>query len=330
VVKPAAAIKKEGLKMEKARLLVIGAGVNGSEVAVRLFNAGVDVRVLARGKRYEDIKSEGIIIEDPFSHKRTVTRVPVIDSLATNDIYDFVLVIVRKNQVADLLPVLAQNGSPNIVFMGNNLSGPEEYTRVLDRARIMLGTVVAAGKRDGDLIHAITAFPVASAFGEMDGTLTPRLARLVKILREGGIKAATSTHMIDSQMTHAAGVALIGMLVMKYKCDLHRLARSTQELRLYVEARREANRVLRALGHRIIPRSEENISFIPVFLQVAATRLLLNSRLGEVGLAYHVSQAPDEMQQLANELEVLVAQAGLPAPAIRAILEADAGGATVV
>lgn len=316
--------------MEKARLLVIGAGVNGSAVAMRLFNAGVDVRVLARGKRYEAIKAQGIIIEDPFSHKRSVARVPVIDSLAANDIYDFVLVIVRKNQVAGLLPVLAQNGSPNIVFMGNNLSGPEEFTRGLDRHRIMLGSVVAGGKRDGDIIRAITAMPVSTPFGELDGTLTPRLKRLVKILREGGIKAVSSTHMVDSQMTHAAGVALIGMLVMKYKCDLHRLARSTQELKLFVEARREANRVLRALGHRIIPPSEDNIRFIPVFLQVAATRLLLNSRLGEVGLAYHVSQAPDEMQQLANELEVLVAQAGLPAPAIRAILEADAEDATVV
>jgi hypothetical protein len=48
--------------------------------------------------------------------------------------------------------------------------------------------------------------------------------------------------------------------------------------------------------------------------------MLLNSKLGEVGLAYHVSQAPDEVQQLANELNALVDQAGLPAPAIKQIL----------
>ena len=45
-----------------------------------------------------------------------------------------------------------------------------------------------------------------------------------------------------------------------------------------------------------------------------------NSKLGEVGLAYHVSQAPDEMIQLANELRTLVDQAGLPVPAIRKVL----------
>jgi hypothetical protein len=37
--------------MEKARLLVIGAGVNGSAVITRLYRAGLDnARVLARGK----------------------------------------------------------------------------------------------------------------------------------------------------------------------------------------------------------------------------------------------------------------------------------------
>jgi hypothetical protein len=50
-------------------------------------------------------------------------------------------------------------------------------------------------------------------------------------------------------------------------------------------------------------------------------RALLNSKLGEVGLAYHVSQAPDEMEQLTNELCVLVNQAGIPVPAIRKVLE---------
>jgi hypothetical protein len=38
-------------------------------------------------------------------------------------------------------------------------------------------------------------------------------------------------------------------------------------------------------------------------------------------LAYHVSQAPDEMMQFANELRDLVYQAGLPVPAIRKVLE---------
>ena len=290
------------MNAEDTKILVIGAGVNGSAVITKLVGAGLDAKVLARGKRYDEIKDEGIIIEDPFSHKRTITKVPVINCLEPDDIYDFILVIVRKNQIADLLPVLAQNKSPNIVFMGNNLSGPAEFAKVIDKERIMLGMVVAGGKRDGDIIRAMTSTPLPSPFGEMDGTITPRLKQLVKILRGAGIKATTSTNMIDIQMTHAVGVALIGKLTMKYNCDLAALARSTEDLKLFVDGGREAHQVLRSLGHKIVPFAENASQFIPSFLQIAGWRAMLNSKLGEVGLAYHVSQAPDEMIQLANEL----------------------------
>jgi 2-dehydropantoate 2-reductase len=308
------------MKTENSRMLVIGAGVNGSAVITKLIRGGLDARVLARGKRYDEIKNEGIIIEDPFNHQRTITQVPVINHLEPDDIYDFILVVVRKNQIAELLPVLAQNKSPNIVFMGNNLSGPEEFTKVIDRQRIMLGMVVAGGKRDGDIILAMTSTPIPSQFGELDGTITPRLKQLVKILKSAGIKATPYKNMIDLQMTHAVGVALIGKLTMKYNCDLAALARNTEDMKLYVEGGREAHQILRALGHKIVPFTENASQFIPTFLQIAGLRALLKSKLGEVGLAYHVSQAPDEMKQLADELSALVEQAGLSAPAIRQIL----------
>jgi len=43
---------------------VIGAGVNGSICAAGLSNAGINVTVLARGKRYEELRDEGIIFEN--------------------------------------------------------------------------------------------------------------------------------------------------------------------------------------------------------------------------------------------------------------------------
>ena len=309
--------------MDNARILVIGAGVNGSVCAAGFYNAGIDVTVLTRGKRYEELRDEGIVIEDPFKHKRSVTKVPVINCLDPNDLYDYMLVVVRKNQVADLLTVLAQNRSPNIVFMGNNLSGPDEFTRILGKDRVMMGAVYAAGKRDGSLIRAITSKSIAAPFGEVDGTITPRLKRLAGIFRQAGFKVETSTDIVDSQTTHAVGVALIGKLTIKHGCNASALARSGDDLRLFIDGRREAHQVLRALGRRIIPWSEAAIGMIPGFLQVAGLRALLNSKLGEVGLAWHCSQAPDEIRQLGMELQALVDQAGIPVPAIRKVLGQD-------
>jgi 2-dehydropantoate 2-reductase len=310
--------------MENPRILIIGAGVNGSAVASGLFTGGVDVTILARGKRLEELQVEGIVIENPFNHKRTVTRVPVIDQLDPDDIYDFVLVIVRKNQALSLLPLLEQNHSPNIVFMGNNLVGPAQFISVLGIERVMMGAVYAAGKRDGSLIRAVVFKSARSPFGEIDGSITPRLKRLAGMLNQGGFRVELSSNIVDTQMTHGVGVAIIAMLVLKHGGKIRQLARSTEDLKLFVAARREGLLLIRHLGHQVLPKSEELMVKFPSFVQVLAMRLLLNSKFGEVGLEYHVSQAPDEMQQMAMELRQLVDQAVIPLPAIRKVLGGDA------
>jgi 2-dehydropantoate 2-reductase len=54
------------MKADGARILVIGAGVNGSICAAGLHSAGFDVTLLARGKRYEELREAGIVIENPL------------------------------------------------------------------------------------------------------------------------------------------------------------------------------------------------------------------------------------------------------------------------
>lgn len=309
------------MEKDNTRLLVIGAGVNGSICAVGLQNAGINATVLARGKRYEELRDEGIIIEDPLKNTRTVTRVPVIDSLKPDDIYDYILVVVRKNQVPALLPVLAKNKSPNVVFMINNPTGPDEFIRALGASRVMLGFVFAGGKRDGDIIRAIQLKKSQTPFGEVNGATTPRLERLVSILQQAGFHAVISDCIVDWLATHAALVAPIGNLVLQYNCDNYALARSTADLNLVIDAMRETIAVLQANGRKITPPSTKVYQYLPKFVLVMIFRKLLSSRLGEIGIAWHCSQAPDEIRQLSRELLELVEKSKLPSPAIRKIIQ---------
>jgi 2-dehydropantoate 2-reductase len=320
------------INMDSARMLVIGAGVNGSVCAAALHNAGIDVTVLVRGKRYEELRNEGIVIEDPFKHKRSVTKVPVINRLGPNDLYDYVLVVVRKNQVADLLRVLAQNRSPNVVFMTNNLSGPEELSRILGKDRVMMGFVFGAGKRDGGVIRAISGIGggwIYSPFGEIDGRITPRLTRLIGIFRQAGLSAKASTDIANYLATHAALVAPVAALIIQHGCDTYALGRSTADLRLLVDALRETLAVLRATGIKIIPLLVNVVRIIPRFVLVAFLRILFSTKFAEVGAGWHCSQAPDEMRQLAMELQALVDRAGLPVPAIRELLGQELSGGSI-
>jgi 2-dehydropantoate 2-reductase len=309
------------MSTDNARILVIGAGVNGSICAVGLFNGGFDVSVLARGKRYEELRDQGIIIEDPFKNTHTVTKVPVVNTLDPEDRYEYILVIIRKNQVPDLLPVLAKNCSPNIVFMVNNPSGPEILTDALGEERVLLGFVFGAGKREDGVIHAFNAANSpknATPFGELDGKITARLTRLVDIFNRAGLSAKISTEMIDYLTTHAAFVAPLAQLLIKHHCDNYAMARASADLNLLVDAWRETFAVLRTLGVRIVPRRMATIfGVIPKFILVIAMRILLATRYAEVGAAWHCTQAPDEMHQLGIELMALVEKSGLPAPALR-------------
>ena len=309
---------------DNTRILVIGAGVNGSVCAAWLSKSCVNVTVLARGKRIAEVETNGVIIENALSHERTVARVRVIGELAPDDIYDYILVVVRRNQVAGLLPLLVANRSPNVVFMNNNLTGPREIVATLGSQRPMLGFVFAGGKRDREIIRAIgpfNSFLASTPFGEIDGTITPRLRRLVELLNRAGLRAKVSTHIVDYLATHAAGVAAIVPLVLKHKADLSALARSPGDLKLAASAMRETIPVLKALGHKIVPAGQQILAITPVFVLAWLFRLFFNSKFGEVGAAWHVQQAPDEMLALIDDLRAAVIRSGVPAPAIRKVLE---------
>ena len=53
--------------MKFIKILVYGAGVIGSIFAYKLKSGGNDVSILARGKRLEDLKKYGLIVQDDIT-----------------------------------------------------------------------------------------------------------------------------------------------------------------------------------------------------------------------------------------------------------------------
>ena len=315
-------------KPEEARILVVGAGVNGSICAARMCDAQIDVTLLARGQRADDVRSQGIVIEDVLQGTRSVTRVPVIEELGPNDVYDYILVVVRKNQVGGLLPILARNQTPNIVFMVNNPSGPGEWTAALGRNRVILGFVFGAGRREGAVIHGISTLGssllgrlLRTPFGELSGEITPRLTRLICIFHQAGLNAGVSKRIAEYLATHAVLVAVLASFAMARGIDRESVSRYTRaDIFVLVNGMREALDVLRSNGIRITPPAITLVKAVPRWFQVEALRAMFRSRFFEVGGVYHMSQAPDEMAQLIREVRSLVEKSGREAPALRAVL----------
>jgi 2-dehydropantoate 2-reductase len=71
------------------KILVYGAGVLGSYLAHVLLRCGNDVTLLARGKRLQELKENGLVIRHYMQLRTTVDKVKLTEHFDKNDAYDY-------------------------------------------------------------------------------------------------------------------------------------------------------------------------------------------------------------------------------------------------
>ncbi len=307
-------------EQKKLKVLVYGAGVLGSLVAARLHEAGHNISLLARGQRLADLREYGLALQNVISGKSTVAPVDVVERLAPDDVYDWVIVVMRKNQVASTLPALAANPhTPNVLFMGNNAAGPDEYTRALGRERVLLGFCGAGGVRGGPIIRYVDEAGGRRAkvtLGELNGSLTPRLQEIAGAFESAGFDVALSPDMDAWLVTHAAVVSPIALALYMAGGDNYRLARTRDAVVLGVRALREGLQVMHALNIPVTPTALQMYEWIPEPILVPLVQRLFNTQYAEIAMAGHANAARDEMKTLADEFRALAQQTTVPTPAL--------------
>lgn len=313
------------------KILVYGAGVQGSVFAALLHQAGQDVRILARGQRLADIREYGIVLERLGAPERQVTRVPAVQCLETTDAYDLVLVTLQKGQVADVLPILAANDRiPSIAFFMNNVVGPHELVRALSAERVLLGFGLMGGIRDGAVVRWASSEKDSHSFevvmGEVDGSVTPRLRGVLEAFGQAGLHTSAQPNMDAWLKAHWALVGPIARALNETGNDNYRLAEEEGLLRLMVEAQSEGFRVVRALGLPLAPTRLKLMLRLPAWVSVAVVRNLLKTEYAELALAGHAAAGGDEFLMLDQEFRALIEEASLPTPAIDELQGRAPGG----
>ena len=303
-------------------ILVYGAGVLGSLYAARLQDTGHAVTILARGARANEIRAHGLVLQEEATGRQTVTRVRVVEQLRTDEAYDLILVLVRKNQLAPILPLLAEHRrSPNVLFMVNNASGPADLEAVVGRERVLLGFPGAGGTREGHVVryNIVSGLIQPTTIGELDGRITTRLQDIATVLAAAGFPVAVSRQMDAWLKTHVALVSPIANAIYAAGGDNYRLACTRDGLVLIVRAIREGYRVLRARGIPITPFKLHAFEWVPEPILVAILQRAMNTGWAELVMARHANSARDEMQQLADEFRTLVRATDVSTPALEAL-----------
>jgi len=301
------------------KILVYGAGVLGSLYAVRLQQAGQDVTILARGQRFQDIEKYGIVLEHALNHHKETVPVESVEHLDGRDRYDLIIVLVRKNQVASVLPVLAANQhTPNILFMVNNPSGYDEWINAVGSERLLLGFPGAGGTRIGPLVRYVVVSRLLqpTTFGEINGAASPRIREIMEAFRAAGFPVAFTPNMNAWQKTHVAWVSPVANAIYGVNGDHHKLARSPQIVHLLVRGVREGFQVLKHLQIPITPVKLRMWEYLSEDLLVRLICRWADTNHFKTVAVEHTLAAADEMRQLAHEFKTLVALTPINTPAL--------------
>ncbi len=291
------------------KILVYGAGVIGSIFAYWLKTGGNDVSVLARGKRLADLRQHGIIIEDGIFNKVYETKINVVEQLDKNDYYDLILVIMQRQQVSQILPILKENISPTIIFTGNNPSGAKEYLNYIERDRILLGFGGPGGYHDDYKIVAACVENAILYIGELDGKPRERVRQIEQVFTDSKIKVDIQEDIKAWLITHASFISPLAMGGYAAKKKGTTLGEDMELLELALRGFRENLKALKDLGIPILPKKFKLFTWMPLGIIKKKLKNMINSEFGRIALSGHANAAQNEMKRLSDDFLDVVKEA---------------------
>lgn len=310
----------------KKKILIYGVGTFGSLFAERLAEAGHSVSLLDHGERLEELRTHGVVIENTETGVRTVTHLPIVESLGEEDYYDLVIVPVRKNKVSAILPVLAANKNvPTFLFMMNNAAGQQEFIDALGKERVMTGFPLPGGYKEGHVMHMM---PVEKKntmilpIGEVDGSVSTRTRDVAKILSSMRGYRAEIRKDIDAWLKTQVAVMIPTLVPAVYACDSdpQHFAATRDAQVLMKRALHESLQATKNAGIPITPPAFEMMDRIPEPIFVLALgKMAATPPFGHI--LKHLKDSADENEYLTDEYYAMIRPGNTPTPTIDRLTE---------
>jgi len=283
--------------MKTARVIIFGAGVQGTIYGVRLANAGHDVRFVARATRAKELAESGAIIENAFTGSRAVSRNPEVTSITESSHADFCFVTVRREQLEEVVSTLAAaEGIARVVLMVNHANGSEGLIERLGRERMVLAFPGMAGEMRDGIVRYVEVAEQRTAIDALATDVTD-------LLKSAGFRVSRVEDMDSWLRRHAVFITAIGGALYDVDLNARRLASDDERMLNFVAPVRESWREMDRRGVAHAPFALRTIfQLAPPFVSSFYWRRFLASPKAEYYFRRHTSHAPAEMSALAADL----------------------------
>jgi 2-dehydropantoate 2-reductase len=284
------------------RIVVVGAGVQGTVFAVRLAMAGHEVTLVASLARVIELGREGATIQNVKNGQICSKALPVLEKLPPGFAAEMCLVTVRREQIEAVLPELVHaTAIPRVVFLVNHANGSSGMRTQLG-SRLVLAFPGTAGDRVGGIVRYFDI--------PQQRTVVEEGAHdVIALFREAGFAVDRVRDMDGWLQRHAVFITAIAGALCEYGCHALRLAQNPDAVRRLIVAVREGWTAQDRVRVRAAPFMLRAIlCWVPLPLSTTYWSRLLGSPRGDLYFARHVRHAPAEMAALAQDVRNFLAE----------------------
>jgi ketopantoate reductase len=306
----------------KMKMLIVGMGNIGTIHGWALSQFGVDVthavRKGSRGKYESGINMDVLDLRGESAENYQKVYHPVLtEDVRSEDNYELVLVVTNHLQALDAVrqySTLAPDA--DFLMFTANWEGITEYDKLLSRSRYLWGFSVSTGARGDDGLLYVN-IQKSYRIGELNGSRTPRLERIIDLFEQAGMKPDIKDNIIEWQWVHhAIDAGMLGAAL--YAGGLPGRDDGLETWLLMVEATREALAVVDKRGVNIRKYDDTKLFYSYNSDEDAAENLQRMwtgmPHYERVRKHSHFQTSPDEMKQFYLDVLNTGEQLGVPMP----------------